>query len=290
MDIGFIGLGAMGAGIAENLLKAGHRVTVWNRSPGPLAALVAKGAVAAQDASETLKGDVLFSMLASDAAIRDVGLDGSLLDDAAPNLVHVNMATISTALASELTSAHAERGLGYVSAPVFGRPDAAATAQLVIVAAGEKTALAKVEPLFAAIARRTDIVGAEPQQANLFKIAGNFLIASALETMSEAFALLQKGGVDPAAFHGLMTDTLFAAPIYRNYGRLVLGKVFEPAGFALKLGLKDVNLARQAAEELGMTLPVGDVMRDHLDQAVQAGLGDKDWTAVSALIAQKAGL
>lgn len=290
MKIGFIGLGAMGSGIAENLIKTGHQVTVWNRSPQPLAALAAKGAVAAAAPEETLQGDMLFSMLASDAAIRDLGLDGALLDRAAPNLLHVNMATISIALAAELATVHAERGLGYVAAPVFGRPDAAASAQLVIVAAGDKAALAKAAPLFEQIGRRTEIVGERPQQANLFKIAGNFLIASALDTMSEAFALLEKGGGDAAQFYTLMTDTLFAAPIYKNYGKLVIAKAFEPPGFALKLGFKDVKLAQEAAHDLDMALPIGDVLHVHLDEAVKAGLGDKDWTAVSALIAKKAGL
>jgi 3-hydroxyisobutyrate dehydrogenase-like beta-hydroxyacid dehydrogenase len=289
MDIGFIGLGAMGFGAAENLIKAGHRVTVWNRSPAPMQALAAKGAVAAKAPQDTMQGEVLFSMLASDAAIQAVGLDGPLLDGAARNLIHVNMATISIAMAGKLAAAHHARRLDYVAAPVFGRPDAAAAAQLLIVAAGDKAALDKVAPLFAKIGRRTEIVGTRPEQANLFKIAGNFLIASALDTMSQAFALLGKGDVDPAQFHGLMTDTLFAAPIYKNYGRLVLSKAFDPPGFALRLGLKDVKLAQEAAADLHMALPAGNLLAGHLEEAVKAGLGDKDWTAVSEVIAAKAG-
>ncbi len=290
MNIGFIGLGAMGIGVAENLLKAGHRITAWNRTPEKLAPLVAKGAVAAKSPQEALGGEALFSMLASDAAMRDIGLDGPLLDHAARGLLHVNLASISIALAAELTTAHEERGLEYVAAPVFGRPDAAAAGQLLIVAAGSQAALAGAASLLEVIGRRTEIVGERPEQASLFKIAGNFLIASALESMSEAFALLQKGGVDPAQFHTLLTDTLFASPIYKNYGRLVLEKKFEPAGFQLKLGLKDVKLAGEAARDLDMLLPLGDLLRDHLNEAVQAGLGDKDWAAVSALFARKAGL
>jgi len=290
MNVGFIGLGAMGAGVAANLIRAGHRVTVWNRSPEPVAGLVTKGAVPAKSPAETLGGDVLFSMLASDAAIRDVGLDAALLDRAARGLVHVNLATISIALAAELTTAHEERGLGYVAAPVFGRPDAAASGQLTVVAAGDKAALARVAPLFEVIGQRIEIVGERPEQASLFKIAGNFLIAGALESMSEAFALLSKGGVDPAAFHALITDTLFAGRIYKLYGKLALDKTFEPAGFQLRLALKDVKLAEEAARDLDMRLPVGELAREHLAEAVQAGLGEKDWTAVSALIARKAGL
>lgn len=290
MRIGFIGLGAMGAAIAANLLKAGHRVTAWNRSPGALAALAAKGAVPAASVQDTLQGDMLFSMLANDAALRDLGLDGALLDGAGSHLIHVNMATISTALAARLAAAHAQRGLGYVAAPVFGRPDAAVAGHLFIAAAGDPRAMAKVAPLLAQIGRHTEIVGAQPQQANLFKIAGNFMIASALDTMSEAFALLQKGGVDPAQFHALMANTLFAAPIYKNYGKLVIDRKFEPPGFALELGFKDVKLAEDAARDLDMTLPIATVLHAHLQQAMDAGLGGKDWTAVSALIAKQAGL
>lgn len=288
MEIGFIGLGAMGAGVAENLIKAGHRLTVWNRSPAPVQALAAKGAVAAKGPEETVGGDVLFSMLANDAALRAVGLDGALLDGAAKGLVHVNLATISTGLAQELAKAHAARGLGYVSAPVFGRPDAAASAQLEVVAAGDKAALDKVAPLLAQIGRRVEIAGDKPEQANLFKIAGNFLIASALETMSEVFTLLSKGGVNPVLFHDVMTDALFAGRIYKNYGRLVLEKKFTPPGFALALGLKDVRLAEDAAKGLSMSLPVSSVVRGHLEEALSAGLGEEDWTAVSKVIEKKA--
>ena len=288
MQIGFIGLGIMGRAIAENLLKAGHQVTVWNRSPGPVAALAAKGAVAAKSAEDTLGGEVLFSMLASDAVMRAVGLDGALLAKAAKGLVHANLATISTGFAQELAKGHAAHGLGYVSAPVFGRPDAAAAAQLEVVAAGGKASLDKVMPLFAQIGRRVEIVGDRPEQANLFKISGNFLIASALESMSEVFTMLAKGGVDPAKFHEILTDGLFSGRIYKNYGRLVIEKKFTPPGFALALGLKDVRLAEDAAKTLGMNLPIGTVVRGHLEQAIDAGFGEEDWTAVSKVIARNA--
>ncbi|MEI9994954.1 MAG: NAD(P)-dependent oxidoreductase [Rhizomicrobium sp.] len=290
MKIGVIGLGAMGAGIAGSLLRAGHAVTVWNRSPEPVQALVAKGATAAKAPEEALGGEVLVSMLANDAAIRGVGLDGALLDHAATGLIHCNMATVSLALARELAPAHAARGLGYVAAPVFGRPGVAAEGQLLVVAAGAADAVARLQPLFAAVGRRVEIVGTKPEQANLFKIAGNFLIVSVVETLGEAFALLRKGGGDHAQFQEIMASTLFASPIYQGYGKLIVSEAFEPPGFRLVLGLKDVNLARDAAAELGATLPLGDLMRTHLDEAVAAGWSEKDLTAVTALIAQKAGL
>ena len=288
MKIGFIGLGKMGAGIAGNLQRAGHAVTVWNRSPGPVAELAAKGARPARSVEDCLQGELLFSMLANDAALRELGLDSAILDRAAKGLVHVNMATVSTALTREAAAAHAARGLGYVAAPVFGRPDAAAAGELLIVAAGETATRGRVEPLLAQVGKRVVIVGEKPEQAALFKIAGNFLIGAALESLSEAFALLDKGGVDPAQFQEVMSSTLFAAPIYRNYGNLVVQKKFEPAGFALKLGFKDMKLAEDAARELNLKLALSEILHAHLDEAVKAGLGDKDWTAVSQIIAAKA--
>jgi 3-hydroxyisobutyrate dehydrogenase-like beta-hydroxyacid dehydrogenase len=288
MKIGFIGLGRMGMGIAGNLMAAGHDVTVWNRSPEPVAALAEKGAHAAKSVEETLQGELVFSMLANDAALHELGLDGAALKKAAKGLIHINMATISMALARELAKSHAAHGLGYISAPVFGRPDAAASGELLIVASGDATLLAKVEPLLAKLGRRVVIAGDRPEEASLFKIAGNFLIGAALESMSEAFALLARGGVDPAQFQEVMTSTLFAAPIYRNYGNLVVQKKFEPAGFALKLGFKDMKLAEDAARELKVKLALSEILHAHLDEAIQAGLGDKDWTAVSQIVKKRA--
>jgi len=290
MKIGFIGLGAMGAGIAGSLLRAGHEVTVWNRSPEPVAALVAQGARAAHAPSDALKGDVAFSMLANDAALHEVGLDGAALDAAAKGLVHCNMATVSLDMARAMTAAHAARGLGYVAAPVFGRPNVAAQGQLLVVAAGAADALEKLKPLLGAVGRRVEIVGDRPEQANLFKIAGNFMIVSVVETLGEAFAMLRKGGVDHARFQEVMASSLFAAPLYQGYGKLIVDEAFDPPGFRLVLGLKDVNLARSAAAELGSFMPLGDLMRDTLEAAIADGLGEKDLTAATALIARKSGL
>lgn len=289
MKIGFIGLGNMGAAVAENLLKAGHAVTVWNRSPEAVEKLVAKGAVAADSAVAAMQGEILFSMLASDAAMQAVGFPG-MMAKAAPGLVHVNLATVSVDFARALAAAHVAHGIGYVAAPVFGRPDAAAAGKLVVVAAGKEDTVRKVAPLLDAIGRRTVIAGAAPEQANLFKIAGNFMIASAMESMGEAFALLKKGGVDAALFHEVLTEGLFAGVVFPNYGKLMLAEKFEPAGFALKLGLKDVNLGREAAEGLGMRMPLADLMAAHFDSAMAQGWGDKDWSALGAVIAEEAGV
>jgi 3-hydroxyisobutyrate dehydrogenase-like beta-hydroxyacid dehydrogenase len=290
MKIGFIGLGQMGAAIAGNLLRAGFTVTAWNRSPEALQRLVDEGAVAATDPADALQGDVLVSMLANDAAIREIGLEGPLLDRAAKGLVHANMATISADLARTMAAEHAQRGLGYVSAPVFGRPDAAEAARLLIAAAGDAQALEKLSAVFSAIGRQTVVVGEAPEQANLFKIAGNFMIASAMETMGEAFALLRKGGVSPALFHEVMTGSLFAAPVFQNYGKMIVEERYEPAGFAMTLGLKDVNLARQAAVNLGMIMPLAELLRTHYENGIERGWSHKDWSALGGVIAAEAGL
>jgi len=290
MKIGFIGLGKMGAAIAQNILKAGHELTVWNRSKGPVGELVKKGARAAESPEEALQGDALFSMLASDAVVRSVGLDGKLLDGAAKGLIHANCATVSVDFAREMTAAHEKRGLHYIASPVFGRPDTADAAKLIVVAGGAKGAIEKLAPVFGAIGTQTVIAGDTPEKANLFKIAGNFMIIAALETMSEAFALLRKGGVDARQFHDVMSNSLFASRVHQGYGQIILGRHFEPAGFEMILGLKDADLARSAAAGLAMNLPLADLAAKHFHQAIDEGMGEKDWSAISDVIAKNAGL
>jgi 3-hydroxyisobutyrate dehydrogenase-like beta-hydroxyacid dehydrogenase len=290
MQIGFIGLGRMGGHVAENLLKAGHSVTVWNRSSGPVQELVARGATAAATPQAAMQGEAVFSMLSNDAVMREVGLAGPLLDKARKGLIHVNLATISAAFAQQLQAAHAKAGLAYLSVPVFGRPDMAAAAQLVLVAAGEAAARATMQPVFDRIGSRTVWLGEAAQKANLFKIAGNFMIASEMQATGEAFALLRKGGVDPAAFHDVMSGRLFTGAVFKTYGQMILNRQYEPAGFALTLGLKDVNLARAAAEGQGMAMPTADLLQQNYGQAVEWGWQDKDWSAIGEVPAKKAGL
>jgi 3-hydroxyisobutyrate dehydrogenase-like beta-hydroxyacid dehydrogenase len=289
MKIGFIGLGRMGHHVAANLLKAGHQVTVWNRSAEPVKALVAKGAGAANTPEEALKGDAVFSMLSNDQVMRDVGLAGPLLQKAAKGLVHVNLATISVEFAKELATAHQQAGLTYISAPVFGRPEMAEAAALVLVAGGADAALKTMQPVFDKIGARTVPLD-EPWQANLFKICGNFMIASELEAIGEAFALLRKGGVDPALFHDVMAGRLFTGAVFKAYGLMILNRQYEPAGFALTLGLKDVNLARSAAQGLGVEMPTAELLKKHYDEAVSWGWQDKDWAAIGEVPAEKAGV
>jgi 3-hydroxyisobutyrate dehydrogenase-like beta-hydroxyacid dehydrogenase len=290
MKIGFIGLGQMGSGIAKNLMKAGHELVVWNRSSGPAIALARKGASIAQEPGGALQTDVLFSMLANDSAIEEVGLAGPLLSRAPSGLVHVNLATISVDLARKLTAAHATRRIGYVAAPVFGRPNVAAAGNLIVVAAGANADIAMVRPLLESIGRRMAVVGDAPEQANLFKIAGNFMLAGAIESLSEAFALVRKGGVDPHIFHDVLSTSLFSCPVYQGYGDAILHGRYEPAGFPVRLGMKDVRLALDAGRNLSAPLPLANLVHDHFIEAENVGLGDKDWSSIGTLLAKRAGL
>jgi 3-hydroxyisobutyrate dehydrogenase-like beta-hydroxyacid dehydrogenase len=289
MKIGFIGLGRMGGHVATNLLKAGHQVTVWNRSQAAVQELVAKGAVAAKNPEDALQGDAAFSMLSNDQVMRELGLAGPLLERAAKGLIHVNLATISVAFAKELVAAHHKVGIVYISSPVFGRPEMAEAAQLVLVAGGDMAALKTMQPVFDKIGVRTVTVDA-PEKANLFKIAGNFMIASELQSIGEAFSLLRKGGVDPSVFHDVLSGRLFTGAVFKSYGAMILKREYEPAGFALSLGLKDVNLARSAAADMGVTMPTAELLKKHFDEAIAWGWQDRDWAAIGEVPAKKAGV
>jgi 3-hydroxyisobutyrate dehydrogenase-like beta-hydroxyacid dehydrogenase len=290
MDVGFIGLGHMGRAIAANLLRSGHRLIVWNRSPEAARTLQAQGAQLASGAAETAQTQVLMSMLADDAAHREVVEQGQLFEHAARDLIFVNLATISVDLCRVLAQRAAQHGLEYVAAPVFGRPEVAAAAKLNIVAGGSKAALERLQPLFAAIAQRVWPVGSEPERANAVKLAGNFMIASALETMGEAAALAQAHGVATGDFLEILNSTLFAAPVYQNYGRLIAEKRYEPAGFTLTLGFKDVRLALEAADTAQVPMPFAGILRDHFLEALATGRPERDWSAIAELALRHAGL
>jgi 3-hydroxyisobutyrate dehydrogenase-like beta-hydroxyacid dehydrogenase len=291
MDIGFIGLGNMGHGMATNLLKAGHQITVYNRSPGKAEALVQQGATAARNVAEACTGEVVFTMLSDDRAVEEVAFaDNGVVASLAPGATHVSSSTISVALSERLAAAHAEASQQYAAAPVFGRPEAASAAKLFVIAAGAPRVLEPLVPLFDAIAQRTFVVSEQPHAANLVKLSGNFLLASAIETVGEAVALVAKAGVDRLQYVDILTSTLFAAPAYQTYGGLIARREFEPAGFAATLGLKDVRLVLAAAEQLQVPLPVASVLRDRLLTLVATGGGHLDWSAVATLADRDAGL
>ncbi len=289
MNVGFLGLGTMGKAMAANLVKAGHSVTVWNRSPGPVAELAALGATVAARPGDAFKGEAAICMLANDASTNEVVTD-DLLAAAPKGFVHVNMATVSVALAKSLSERLKARGLHYVAAPVFGRAEVAAAAKLNIVAGGSDEAIARVQPLFDAMGQKTWRAGTDPAHANLVKITGNFMLAASIEMLSEAFALAEKGGVDPKVFAEIMTSTLFAAPAFKVYAELINTRRFEPAGFKMPLGLKDVSLALEAGHASQTPLPMASLVRDHLLEGLAAGHGEKDWSALSVIARRNAGL
>ncbi len=291
MNVGFIGLGQMGAGMAANLLAAGHQVTVYNRTPQKAAPLVAQGAQAAASVAAACRGDAVFTMLADDPAVEAVafGPDGVVAHLAA-GAVHVSCSTISVALARRLAADHAAARQRYVSAPVFGRPDAAAARRLIVVAAGEPAAIAAVTPLLDAIGQRTIVIAPDPPAANLVKLSGNFLIAAVMESLGEAIALVAKGGVDRQQYIELLTSTLFAAPIYKTYGAILAAGRFSPPGFPAPMGAKDIRLALAAAEELRVPMPLASLLRDRLLALLAQGGDQLDWSAIGTLPAKDAGL
>jgi len=292
MKIGFLGLGNMGAGIAANLLRAGHEVTVWNRSPEKARALLDRGATAAANPrAAAAERDLVMTMLADDAALDRVleGADG-LLEGMCRGALHVGLGTVSVAAAERTASRHAERAQRYLSAPVFGRPEAAAAGKLFVVAAGAHADLESVNPALGAISQRVFYVGETPSSANLVKLCGNFAILAAIEAMAEAMTLAQKGGVAKKQLHEILVGTLFDAPLYRNYGAALVEERFRPAGFAAPLGLKDMRLVGQAAEALRVPMPVLNVLRDHLIQTIAVEGEDIDWSGIGRTIARNSGL
>lgn len=281
----------MGAPMARNLLRQGHRLRLWNRSPGRAEALAREYDLAQGVATPTqaAHGQVLFSMLANDEAVRHTLLECGVLDAMPAGSVHVNMATISVALARELGVLHAERGVAYVAAPVLGRPDVAERGQLNLLVAGDAHAIARVQPLLDVLGQRTWNFGQEPAQANAAKLAANLCIASAIGTMAEGAALVRSHDVAPAQWLELLWSTLFAAPVYQGYGRMMAEQRYQPAGFTSTLGRKDVDLALQAAQARHVPLPLAEVLRDALDEAIAQGQGESDWAVLAEVAARRAG-
>ena len=279
MDVGFIGLGAMGAAMAKNLAAAGHTVRAWNRSGHH----GIEGVTTASSVVDALAAEVVFTMLSDDAAIRAVLLDGGALEQARPPLVHVVASTISVAFARELAAAHKRLGLGYVSAPVLGRPDVAAKAELNILTAGEPRAVETVRPLLQTLGKRVWDMGEEPHRANAAKIAANMMIMMAIEAMAEAAALTEANGLARDRFFELILGTLFGGRAYESYSGIIAKGAYEP-GFKATLGLKDLRLATEAAEEAKAQLPMLDAVRSQMTAAVDAGLGERDWSIIAKLV------
>jgi 3-hydroxyisobutyrate dehydrogenase-like beta-hydroxyacid dehydrogenase len=290
MKIGFIGLGHMGTAMAANLVKAGHDVAVFNRSPGKSASLIDLGAREAANLADACNGQVVITMLANDDAASEVTLgEKSIVAYLRKGAIHLSMSTISVALSKRLNQAHTQAGQRYVAAPVFGRPDMAAAAKLFIVAAGDAVAVEACVPLFEALGQKTSTIGVEPSAANLVKLTANFLQASVIESLGEAIALIGKAGIDRTAYVNLLTSTIFTSPAYRIFGPLIATGTFAPAAFAAPLGHKDIRLALAAAETLRVPMPLASLLHDRFLRLFAQGGEKLDWSAIGGLASQDAG-
>jgi 3-hydroxyisobutyrate dehydrogenase-like beta-hydroxyacid dehydrogenase len=291
MKVGLIGLGQMGSGMAANLLKAGHEVTVYNRTASKAQKLVEQGARHAAQVVDACQGDAVITMLADDGALESVVFgDAGVIGSLRPDAIHISSSTISVALSEKMTTAHAASGQRFVSAPVFGRPDAAAAAKLFVTVAGPSDAVEACMPLFDAIGQKTFRFGNKPSDANLVKVSGNFLISSVIEALGEAMALVGKAGIDQHQYLDFLTSTLFNAPVYKTYGGLIADKKFEPAGFVAPLGFKDNRLVLAAAETLRVPLPLASLIYNRFLTLLARGGESLDWSAISLMAAEDAGL
>jgi 3-hydroxyisobutyrate dehydrogenase-like beta-hydroxyacid dehydrogenase len=292
MLIGFIGLGNMGRPMARNLVRAHHDVTVYNRTQQAAAELAEEGAAVAECPGQAAVGrEIVITMLADDEAVESVvfGARG-LREGLRPGSLHISMSTVSPGLSEHLSKTHQERGQQFVAAPVFGRPEAAAAAKLFIVAAGARDALVRARPVLELLGQRTFEVDERPEHANYIKLFGNFLITCVLEGLGEVFAVARKAEINPTSVFEVLSSTMFGAPAYHNYGPRIIAEDFWPAGFRMKLGLKDTRLVLEAAEKLSAPMPFANVVRDRFLSAIANGYGDLDWSALALVIAQAAGL
>jgi 3-hydroxyisobutyrate dehydrogenase-like beta-hydroxyacid dehydrogenase len=291
MKVAFIGLGNMGTPMARNLIRAGHDVTVYNRTRAKAEPLAADGARIADSVAHAVRGcEVAVTMLADDHAVQDAvfGADG-MLQALPQDAVHMSTSTISVELSKRLAITHTAAGQGYIATPVLGRPEAAAAQKLWVIAAGPPDLVERGQPLITALGRGFTIVGRDPWEANLVKLASNFMIVSLIETLGEAFALMRKAGMSVHQFLEI-ANTLFGSPVFGVYSQIIADEKYEPAGFRMKLGLKDVKLALAAAEEQAVPMPLAGIIRDHFLEGIALGYGDQDWAAIARVIATNAGI
>ncbi|HLZ92488.1 MAG TPA: NAD(P)-dependent oxidoreductase [Candidatus Acidoferrum sp.] len=291
MNVGLIGLGRMGAGIAKSLLRAGHGVTVYNRTRERAEALRKDGAVVAGTIAEACRGDAVLTMLADDAALESVVFsDDGIVKSLTRGCVHISFSTISVALSDRLAAEHLRAEQEFVAAPVFGRPEAAEAGKLAIVAAGPKAAVERCKPLWDAMGQKLLVIGEQASKANVVKLTGNFLIATVLESLGEALAFARKSRVDAAAVLDFLTSTLFNAPVYKTYGALIAEGKHDNVGFALPLGLKDVRLVLEAADAQRVPMPIASVLHDRFLTALARGYERSDWSVIGQVAAEDAGL
>ncbi len=291
MKVGFIGLGQMGAGMAASLIRAGHELTVYNRTREKARPLADLGAKVAGSVADACRAEAVFTMLADDRSVESVTLGGEGIErHLAKGAVHISSSTISVQLAARLTEVHARAGQAFASVPVFGRPPAAAAGKLFVVAAGQTSVVERIKPLLEGLGPKVCVLSERPRDANLLKLSGNFLITAMIEALGEMLALVEKGGLDRRLCMEFLTSTLFDAPVYKNYGAMIVERRFSPAGFAAPLGQKDVRLVLGAAEDLSVPMPLANLVRDRFLRLIANGGEQLDWAAIGDLPAIDAGI
>ena len=292
MKVVFIGLGRMGQAMARRLLAAGHDLVVWNRTPGRLGELLDLGATMADSIAQAAAlGAPVITMLADDNALAQVARGpGGLIESLPAGGLHIAMGTHRSDTIRGLTAAHAQADQVLVAAPVLGRPTAVAAGQLGIIAAGPGDAIARAQPLFDAIGRRTFAAGADPATASLLKLTNNMVLACAIEVMGEAFSLVEKSGADPEVLRDVLTEGLFSSPAYTGYSRAIIDRSWDTVGFTAALALKDVDLALATGAANGVPLPSAEVCRDRLTRAIAVGDADRDWIVMALAQARASGL
>jgi 3-hydroxyisobutyrate dehydrogenase-like beta-hydroxyacid dehydrogenase len=288
--IAFLGLGNLGAPIAESLIGSGFDVTVWNRTLSKAQPLAKLGAKIVENAIDAITpGALVFSVLADDAVLKEV-FSPELVKKIGKNGVHISMSTISPDTSRQLSKIHDEYEAIYVAAPIFARPEAVRAGIGNICFSGNADAKERIKPVLQTFVKGIFDFGDDPGAANVIKLAGNFMIAASLEMMSEAFTMAEKNGISRQSIYEMLTQTLFAAPIFQNYGRIVAQHGYETVAFGLPLGLKDVNLTLQTASKVNVPMPMADLVRNRLISAIGKDRAHLDWSALALGASDDAGL
>ncbi len=291
-QIGFIGLGNMGHAMAMNLHRAGYQLRIYNRDASKARQFIEAGAHQATKPAEVIEpGSIVITMVANDEALEQVTLgEGGLLERLAPGGIHISMSTVSPDIARQMTELHQQRGCHYIAAPVFGRPEAAAAKKLWICVAGTPEVKQRIQPVLLSMGQQVFDFGEEPAKANIVKVGGNFLIASAMEAIGETLTMAEKHGIDRSQLIDMYSQTMFACPIYQNYGKMIAERRFTPVGFLLQLALKDINLVLDSAEQAQTPMPLASLLHDRLLRGVALGRGESDWVEMTRMISEDAGL
>jgi|SRR5579871_5290949 len=291
MEVGFIGLGAMGRNMVRRLLQAGHKVTVFNRTRKRSEELAAEGAKIAETPAAASKPGIVMTMVADDAALDEVAFGSTgILKNAERHLIHISLSTVSPTIADRLADAHHRMDQAFLSVPVFGRPEVVAAGNAALVAAGHELAIGHVRPLLQTFAQKIAVISGHPRDANIVKLSGNFLIASMIESLGEAFALIRKSGIDPKVYFDVMSETLLSLPFVPTYAKIVADESYDTVAFRLRLALKDIRLALEAGERAEVPMPVGNVLRDRVLSGLAKGYEDLDWSAIARVATEDAGL